>query len=61
MVPLEMSIKMDGLSGILVNQTFMVPPQRLPLSYRPPDGGDKTNVAFIVLKIWNKNNRKNFF
>lgn len=53
MIPLEMSIKMDGLSGILVNQTFMVPPQRLPLSYRPPDGGDKTNVAFIVRKIEN--------
>jgi len=51
LIPLEMSIKMDGISGILVNQTFVIPPERLPLSYREESG--KTKLGFIVLKIEN--------
>jgi hypothetical protein len=53
LIPLEMSIKMDGISGILVNQTFVIPPERLPLSYQDKMGSGKTKLGFIVLKIEN--------
>jgi len=52
MIPLEMSIKMDGISGILVNQMFVIPPARLPLSYQGSDPS-KTRLGFVVRKIEN--------
>ncbi len=58
MIPLEMSIKMDGISGILVNQMFVIPPARLPLSYQGSDP-TKTRLGFVVRKVENTidNNR----
>ena len=52
LIPLEMTIKMDGISGILVNQSFVIPPERLPLSYQT-DSSNKTKFGFIVRKIEN--------
>ena len=52
LIPLEMTIKMDGISGILVNQSFVIPPERLPLSYQT-DSSSKTKFGFIVRKIEN--------
>ena len=52
MIPLEMSIKMDGISGILVNQMFVIPSARLPLSYQGSDPS-KTRLGFVVRKIEN--------
>ena len=60
LIPLEMSITMDGISGILINQTFVIPPERLPLSYQEKIGGKgTTKLGFIVRKIENsvQNNR----
>jgi len=58
MIPLEMSIKMDGISGILVNQMFVIPSARLPLSYQGSDP-TKTRLGFVVRKVENTidNNR----
>jgi len=52
MIPLEMSIQMDGISGILVNQIFTIPPVRLPLSYQGSDP-TKTKLGFVVRKVEN--------
>ena len=52
LIPLEMTIKMDGISGILVNQAFVIPPERLPLSYQT-DSSNTTKFGFIVRKIEN--------
>lgn len=52
MIPLEMSIKMDGISGILVNQMFIIPSARLPLSYQGSDP-TKTRLGFVVRKVEN--------
>jgi len=52
MIPLEMSVKMDGISGILVNQIFVIPPARLPLSYQGSDPS-KTRLGFVVRKVEN--------
>jgi len=60
LIPLEMSITMDGISGILVNQTFVIPPERLPLSYQEKiGGGGTTKLGFIVRRVENSvdNNR----
>ena len=51
MIPLEFNLKMDGISGILVNQTFVIPPQRLPISYQDKTDPTVTKLGFIVRKI----------
>jgi len=60
LIPLEMSITMDGISGILIHQAFVIPPERLPLSYQEKIGGKgTTKLGFIVNKVENsvENNR----
>ena len=44
LMPLEMSITMDGISGILPYSAFLLPNDRLPPRYR-------NRVAFIVFSI----------
>jgi hypothetical protein len=53
MIPLEFTLKMDGISGILVNQTFVIPPERLPISYQDKTNPAATKLGFIVRKIEN--------
>jgi hypothetical protein len=53
MIPLEFSIKMDGISGILVNQAFVIPPERLPISYQTSGNPSSTKLGFIVRKVEN--------
>jgi hypothetical protein len=53
MIPLEFSIKMDGISGILVNQAFVIPPERLPISYQTSGDPSSTKLGFIVRKVEN--------
>jgi hypothetical protein len=53
MIPLEFSIKMDGISGILVNQAFVIPPERLPISYQKSGNPSSTKLGFIVRKVEN--------
>ena len=44
LIPLEMSITIDGMSGILPYNAFLLPNNRLPERY-------KNRVAFIVFSI----------
>jgi hypothetical protein len=53
MIPLEFTIKMDGISGILVNQAFIIPPERLPISYQDKTNPSATKLGFIVRKVEN--------
>lgn len=53
MIPLEFTIKMDGISGILVNQAFIIPPERLPISYQDKNSPTSTKLGFIVRKVEN--------
>jgi len=53
MIPLEFTIRMDGISGILVNQAFIIPPERLPISYQDRTNPTQTKLGFIVRKVEN--------
>ena len=43
-MPIELSITLDGISGILPYNAFLLPNNRLPSRY-------KDNIAFIVFSI----------
>jgi hypothetical protein len=49
LIPLEYSITIDGISGILPYNAFVVPNDRLPKKYRGINGN--TKVAFAVFSI----------
>jgi hypothetical protein len=49
LIPLEYSITIDGISGVLPYNAFVVPDNRLPKRYKNKDG--KTKVAFAVFSI----------
>jgi hypothetical protein len=49
LIPLEYSITIDGISGILPYNAFVVPDNRLPKRYKDKNG--KTKVAFAVFSI----------
>jgi hypothetical protein len=44
---------MDGISGILVNQAFVIPPERHPISYQTSGNPSSTKLGFIVRKVEN--------
>ncbi len=48
-IPLEFSINMDGISGIIPNSAFIIPSDILPSSYKDSLGNVK--IAFIIHKI----------
>jgi len=45
-VSLELEMTLDGISGIVMGNAFTVPNERLPYTYRGPNG--TTKIAFIV-------------
>jgi hypothetical protein len=47
MMPLDFSLEMDGISGIIPNSAFEVPASTLPNSYLTKAGG-KSKIAFIL-------------
>jgi hypothetical protein len=60
-LPLDFSLEMDGLSGIIPHSAFTIPEDSLPDSYIIQDGPDKglTKIAFILHTIdQNFNNNK---
>lgn len=60
-LPLDFSLEMDGLSGIIPHSAFTIPENSLPNSYIIQDGPDKglTKIAFILHTIdQNFNNNK---
>jgi D-Tyr-tRNAtyr deacylase len=52
-LPLDFSIEMDGLSGIIPHSVFVIPSNSLPKSYLIKDGIDKEKqkIAFILHTI----------
>jgi muramidase (phage lysozyme) len=48
-IPLEFSLELDGLSGIIPNSAFVVPTNILPSSYKTSSGLPK--IAFIIHSI----------
>jgi LAS superfamily LD-carboxypeptidase LdcB len=48
-LPLDFSLEMDGISGIIPNSAFEVPPNSLPSSYLTKGGESK--IAFILHSI----------
>lgn len=52
-LPLDFSLEMDGLSGIIPNSAFVIPSNSLPSSYIIQSGSDanKQKVAFILHTI----------
>lgn len=48
-IPLDFSIEMDGLSGIIPNSAFTIPTNLLPSTYLTKDG--KSKIAFILHTI----------
>lgn len=52
-LPLDFSIEMDGLSGIIPNSAFVIPSDSLPKSYLIKEGSEKgkQKVAFILHTI----------
>ncbi len=48
-IPIKLSITMDGISGIVIGQIFLIPKDRLPIAYK--DDGDKHKIGFIVTGI----------
>jgi hypothetical protein len=52
-LPLDFSLEMDGLSGIIPHSAFTIPEDSLPNSYIIQDGPDKglTKIAFILHTI----------
>jgi hypothetical protein len=60
-LPLDFSLEMDGLSGIIPHSAFVIPSNSLPQSYLIQSGSeaDKQKVAFILHTIdQNFNNNK---
>jgi hypothetical protein len=60
-LPLDFSLEMDGLSGIIPHSAFTIPENSLPNSYIIQDGPDKglSKIAFILHTIdQNFNNNK---
>ncbi len=60
-LPLDFSLEMDGLSGIIPHSAFVIPEDSLPSSYIIQDGPDKglSKIAFILHTIdQNFNNNK---
>jgi len=45
LIPLDISLKIDGITGILPYNAFLLPENRLPLRYQ------NSNVAFIIFSI----------
>ena len=57
MIPLDFSLEMDGISGIIPNSAFEIPVSTLPKSYRTKK--EESKVAFILHTIdHNFNNNK---
>ena len=54
LIPLEMSVTLDGISGILPYNAFLLPNNRLPERY-------KNRIAFIVFSINHKFENNNWF
>ena len=52
-LPLDFSLEMDGLSGIIPHSAFVIPEDSLPNSYIVQDGPDKglSKIAFILHTI----------
>lgn len=52
-LPLDFSLEIDGLSGIIPNSAFEIPVENLPNSYHVETGGDKgkSRIAFILHSI----------
>jgi len=48
-IPLDFNITMDGISGIIPNSAFTIPPNLLPSSYKTKDNLPK--IAFIIHNI----------
>lgn len=48
-IPLDFSLSMDGISGIIPNSAFTIPTNLLPSNYLTKDG--KTKIAFILHSI----------
>ena len=48
LIPMELSITMDGISGILPYNAFLLPSDRLPKRYKI---GNQSRIAFIVFSI----------
>jgi hypothetical protein len=60
-LPLDFSLEMDGISGIIPNSAFVIPEDSLPNSYiiQTGDNVGKTKIAFILHTIdQNFNNNK---
>ena len=60
-LPLDFSLEMDGLSGIIPHSAFVIPEDSLPSSYIIQDGPDTglSKIAFILHTIdQNFNNNK---
>ena len=57
MIPLDFSLEMDGISGIIPNSAFEIPKDSLPKSYLTKK--DESRIAFILHSIdHNVNNNK---
>ena len=51
-IPANLSLTIDGISGIIMGNAFTIPEDRLPLSLRGQGGTDKnTKVGFVVVGL----------